>query len=255
MMKRVPPKTLELRRAAGIVPRGAMREIMEMMHRTAMGVDQDYENITKQISRTALADGWGGSMVSTDISDILFGTPSPVEVEVDMGVLEEDQVDIIVHGHEPNLLESMVASVADPTLIEAAKMRELKELIWSECVAREALRRCLDVACPMQEIFPVLRLCLVTGAIDAMTVDIQCIKQDLKRVADFYDTPFITTNYRAKIEGARHIQLEEHDPRECTDEIVIKAITRFKNRKKPIPTFEEIREGEYTVFLSNTLII
>jgi len=96
MMKRVPPKTLELWRAAGIVPRGAMREIMEMMHRTAMGVDQDYENITKQISRTALADGWGGSMVSTDISDILFGTPSPVEVEVDMGVLKEDQVNITV---------------------------------------------------------------------------------------------------------------------------------------------------------------
>jgi carbon-monoxide dehydrogenase catalytic subunit len=75
---------------------------------------------------------------------------------------------------------------------------------------------------------------LVTGAIDAMTVDIQCIQQGLQKVADFYDTPFITTNYRAKIEGAIHIQLEEHNPRECTDEIVIKAISRFKTRKKPI---------------------
>ncbi len=105
MVKRVPPKTLELWPEAGIVPRGAMREIMEMMHRTAMGVDQDYVNITKQISRTALADGWGGSMVSTDISDILFGTPSPLEIEIDMGVLKEDKVNIIVHGHEPILLE------------------------------------------------------------------------------------------------------------------------------------------------------
>ncbi|MBE0556708.1 MAG: carbon monoxide dehydrogenase, partial [Proteobacteria bacterium] len=63
LVKRVPKKTLETWRKEGIVPRGAMREIMEMMHRTAMGVDQDYENITKQISRTALADGWGGSML------------------------------------------------------------------------------------------------------------------------------------------------------------------------------------------------
>jgi carbon-monoxide dehydrogenase catalytic subunit len=233
MMKRVPAKTLEQWRAAGIVPRGAMREIMEMMHRTAMGVDQDYENITKQISRTALADGWGGSMVSTDISDILFGTPSPIEVEVDMGVLKEDQVNIIVHGHEPNLLESMVVSVADPTLLEAAKKAGAKgiNLVGMCCSGLEALSR---HGLPHAGNFSSTEAVLVTGAIDAMTVDIQCIKQGLKKVADFYDTPFITTNYRAKIEGALHIPLEEHEPRECTDEIVIKAISRFKNRKKPI---------------------
>ena len=120
-MKRVPEKTLETWRKLGIVPRGAMREIMEMMHRTHMGVDQDYENITRQASRTALADGWGGSMVSTEISDILYGTPSPVAIEVNMGVLKEDQVNIIVHGHEPNLFESMIESVNEPTLVQAAK--------------------------------------------------------------------------------------------------------------------------------------
>ena len=102
--KRVPPKTLETWRKQGIVPRGAMREIMEMMHRTAIGVDQHYENIVKQCSRTALADGWGGSMVSTEISDILYGTPTPILTEVNMGVLKENQVNIIIHGHEPNLV-------------------------------------------------------------------------------------------------------------------------------------------------------
>ncbi|MEJ2642719.1 MAG: carbon monoxide dehydrogenase, partial [Desulfosarcinaceae bacterium] len=82
---RVPAATLETWRKQGIVPRGAMREIMELMHRTHMGVDQDYANITKQCSRTALSDGWGGSMVATEISDILYGTPSPVAVDVNMG--------------------------------------------------------------------------------------------------------------------------------------------------------------------------
>ena len=120
-MKRVPEKTLETWRKLGIVPRGAMREIMEMIHRTAIGVDQHYENIIKQSSRTALADGWGGSMVSTEISDILFGTPSPVIAEVNMGVLKENQVNIIIHGHEPNLFESILESVNNPSLVEAAK--------------------------------------------------------------------------------------------------------------------------------------
>lgn len=242
MMKRVPEKTLELWREQGVVPRGAMREIMETMHRTAIGVDQDYENITKQICRCALADGWGGSMVSTDISDILFGTPSPLEIEIDMGVLKRDRVNIIVHGHEPILVEAMAISVNDPVLEQLAKDAGAKgiNLVGMCCSGLEALSR---HGLPHAGNFSSTEAVLVTGAVDAMTVDIQCIKQDLKRVADFYDTPFITTNYRAKIEGATHIQLNELEPLKCTDEIVIKAISRFKTRKKPIQIPRKVVKG------------
>lgn len=242
LMKRVPPKMLELWRKEGIVPRGAMREIMEMMHRTAIGVDQDYENITKQISRTALADGWGGSMVSTEISDILFGTPAPVEVDMDMGVLKEDHVNVIVHGHEPILLEGMMASVNDPDLVKMANKNGAKgiNLVGMCCSGLEGLSR---HGLPHAGNFSSSEAILVSGAVDAMTVDIQCIKQDLARVADCYDTPFITTNYRAKIEGATHIALNEHNPTECTDEILIKAISRFKNRNKEIQIPKKVGRG------------
>lgn len=233
LVKRVPAKTLETWRQEGIVPRGAMREIMEMMHRTAMGVDQDYENITKQISRTALADGWGGSMVSTDISDILFGTPSPVEVEVDMGVLKEDQVNIIVHGHEPILLEAMIVSAGSPSLRQMAVDAGAKgiNLVGMCCSGLDVLSR---HGIPHAGNFSSTEAVLVSGAVDAMTVDIQCIKQDLARVCECYETVFITTNYRAKIEGALHVEMDEHNPLECTDEIIIKAISRYKHRNKAI---------------------
>jgi len=242
LVKRVPAKTLETWRREGIVPRGAMREIMEMMHRTAIGVDQDYENLTKQISRTALADGWGGSMVSTDISDILFGTPSPVEITVDMGVLKEDQVNIIVHGHEPNLLEAMMVSTAAPSLQQMAAEAGAKgiNLVGMCCSGLEVLSR---HGIPHAGNFSSTEAALVTGAVDAMTVDIQCIKQDLHKVAGCYDTVFVTTNYRAKIEGALHIELDEHDPLKCTDEIVIKAISRFKNRSHPIEIPRRVGRG------------
>ena len=228
-MKRVPPKTLETWRKLGVVPRGAMLEIMEMMHRTCMGVDQHYENITKQATRTALADGWGGSMVSTEISDILFGTPTPVAGEVNMGVLKEDQVNIIVHGHEPNMFESMVASVNSPSLIQAAKDAGARgiNLVGMCCSGAEMMSR---HGIPHAGNFMSTETVLVTGAVDAMCVDIQCIKQGLATVAECYNTPFITTNRRAHLEGALHIEFNEHDPMACTDEVVIKAITRFKNR-------------------------
>jgi carbon-monoxide dehydrogenase catalytic subunit len=231
--KRVPAKTLETWRKLGVVPRGAMRESMELMHRTHMGVAQDYENITTQCSRTALADGWGGSMVATEISDILFGTPSPVAIEVNMGVLKEDQVNIIVHGHEPNLFESMIASVNEPTLLQAAKDAGANgiNLCGMCCSGAEVLVR---HGIPHAGNFMSTEAVLVTGAVDAMTVDVQCIKQGLAKVADCYQTPLITTNPRCHIEGATHVEFHEHTPKECTDEIVIRAIGRFKNRKMPI---------------------
>lgn len=240
--KRVPEKTLETWRKLGIVPRGAMREIMELMHRSHMGVDQHYENITKQCSRTALADGWGGSMVATEISDILFGTPSPVSVEVNMGVLKEDQVNIIVHGHEPNLFESMLVSVNEPTLIEAAKDAGASgiNLVGMCCSGLEMFVR---HGIPHAGNFMSTEAVLVTGAVDAMTVDVQCIKQGLAKVAECYGTPLITTNPRCRIEGAQHIEFNEHNPSASTDEIVIKAVTRFKNRTAKIEIPKIVNAG------------
>ena len=232
-MKRVPEKTLETWRKHGVVPRGAMREIMELLHRTHMGVDQHYENITKQCTRTAIADGWGGSMVATEISDILFGTPMPVRGEVDMGCLKEDQVNVIIHGHEPNLFESMLDSVNDPTLVQAAKDAGATgiNLVGMCCSGSEMLSR---HGIPHAGNFMSTEAVLITGAVDAMGVDVQCIKQGLAKVAECYGTKLFTTNPRCHIEGAEHIEFHEHEPRECTDEIVEMAIVRFKNRKLPV---------------------
>ena len=240
--KRVPEKTLETWRKHSVVPRGAMREIMELMHRSHMGVDQDYTNITNQCSRTALADGWGGSMVATEISDILFGTPSPIGIEVNMGVLKEDQVNIIVHGHEPNLFESMIASVNEPSLLAAAKEAGAKgiNLVGMCCSGAEVLVR---HGIPHAGNFMSTETILVTGAVDAMTVDVQCIKQGLVKVADCYKTPLITTNPRCKIEGATHVEFHEHKPRDCTDDVVIKAISRFKNRTAAVEIPKNVNIG------------
>ena len=240
--KRVPPKTLETWRKHKIVPRGAMREIMELMHRSHMGVDQDYKSLTRQCSRTALADGWGGSMVSTEISDILFGTPAPVSIEVDMGVLKEDQVNIIVHGHEPNLFESILESVNEPLLVEAAKEAGAKgiNLVGMCCSGLEMFSR---HGLAHAGNFMSTEAVLVTGAVDAFVVDVQCIKQGLGKVAKCYGTPLITTSPKCHIEGTQHIELNEHDPKSCTDEIVIKAIVRFKNREAKIEIPQIVNRG------------
>lgn len=227
--KRVPPKTLEQWRKAGIVPRGAMREIMELMHRTHMGVDQDYENIVRQCSRTALADGWGGSMVATEISDILFGTPEPRVAGVNMGFLKEDQVNILIHGHEPLLFESMIVAANDPANLEKAAAAGAAgiNLLGMCCSGAEVLGR---HGIPHAGNFLSAEPVLATGAVDAMGVDVQCIMQSLPRIAECYGTRFFTTNPRARIEGAVHIEFHENDPLAAPNRIVELAIERFAGR-------------------------
>jgi carbon-monoxide dehydrogenase catalytic subunit len=228
--KRVPQKTLELWRKMDIVPRGAMLEVMELMNRTHAGMDQDYEHLTKQISRTALSDGWGGSMLATELSDILFGTPVPVRAEVNMGCLKEDEVNIIIHGHEPSLLETMLVSVNDPALLAEAKSAGAKgiNLLGMCCSGLEMLCR---KGIPHAGNFMSTEAIMVTGAVDAFGVDVQCIMQGLAKVAECYGTRLFTTNPSCRIEGVEHIPLEEHEPRKCTDAIVRQAIDRFRNRK------------------------
>jgi carbon-monoxide dehydrogenase catalytic subunit len=240
--RRVPKATLEQWRKDGIVPRGAMREVMELMSRTHIGCDQDYNNLIKQISRTALADGWGGSMVATELSDIMFGIPSPTLAEVNMGVLKEDHVNIIVHGHEPAMFEGILAAVQDPFFIDEAKAKGAKgiNLVGMCCSGAEMMSR---HGVPHAGNFSSTEAVVVTGAVDAMVVDIQCIKQGLAEVARCYDTHLITTNPRAHIEGAIHIEFEEHNPRECTDQILIKAITRYGSRSMPIEIPKQVQKG------------
>ncbi|BCS97268.1 carbon-monoxide dehydrogenase catalytic subunit [Desulfoluna limicola] len=241
-MKRVPAKTLETWRKLDIVPRGAMIEVMGIMSRTHMGCDQHYENITKAISKTALADGWGGSMVATELGDIMFGTPSPVQADVNFGVLKEDHVNVIVHGHEPNLFESMLVSVSDPALVQIARDKGAKgiNLVGMCCSGAEMMSR---HGVPHAGNFMSTEPVLVTGAVDAMAVDIQCIQQGLVKTAECYKTHLITTNPRCHIEGARHIEFEEHSPRECTDEIVTLAIARFANRGVDIEIPQIVNKG------------
>lgn len=240
--KRVPKETLETWRKEGVVPRGAMREIMELMSRTHIGCDQDYNNLSKQITRTALADGWGGSMIATELSDIMFGTPSPTLADVNMGVLKEDHVNIIVHGHEPAMFEAMLVGVNDEFFINSAREKGAKgiNLVGMCCSGAEMMSR---HGVPHAGNFGSTEAIMVTGAVDAMVVDIQCIKQGLASVAKCYDTHLITTNPRAHIEGATHIEFDEHDPKKCIDEVIIKAISRFGSRSMSVEIPKQIQSG------------
>jgi len=230
-LKRAPKKRQEVWRRAGVAPRGIDREIVEIMHRTHVGNDQWYESILMSALRTALSDGWGGSMLATDITDILFGSPVPLTANVNMGMLSEDEVNIVVHGHEPVLSEMILAAVNDPEMIEYAKSKGAKgiNLTGICCTANETLMR---QGVPTIGNFLSQELAIVTGAIDLMIVDIQCIMQALAPLADKFHTKLITTSPHAYIEGAERVDFDEHHALEIAKKIVKMGIDNFPNRER-----------------------
>ena len=234
-LKRAPKARYEIWKKQGVLPRNIDREIVEIMHRTHMGVDQDYKNLVKQCTRAALADGWGGSMLATDLQDILFGTPSPLQSEANLGIMKKDHVNIIVHGHEPVLSEMIVAVAESQEMIDYAKEKGAKgiQLGGICCTANEMLQR---HGIPTAGNFLQQELAIITGACDAMVVDVQCVMQNLANVAKCFHTKLITTHPIAKMEQENviHIEFDEHHAIEDAKRIVKMAIDNFQNRSADV---------------------
>ncbi|MCL0094391.1 anaerobic carbon-monoxide dehydrogenase catalytic subunit [Dehalococcoidales bacterium] len=228
-IKRAPLKRQELWRRLGIIPRGIDREVVEMMHRTSVGVDHDYRNILLHGCRTALADGWGGCMIATELQDVLFGTPTPIIGKVNLGVLSKDEVNIVIHGHEPLLAEMIVQAARDEELLALARAKGAKgiNIAGTCCTANELLMR---HGIPIAGHYLQQELAIATGAVEVMVVDVQCIMPSLPTVAQCYHTEVITTSEKAKLAGAIHLEFHRHNGLDVAKEIVTRAVENYVNR-------------------------
>jgi len=232
-LNRAPEKRRQLWEKAGIKPRGIDREIVEVMHRTHMGVDTDYVNLTLQGVRTGLSDGWGGSMFATEFSDVLFGTPQPVKGQSNLGVLKAEEVNIVVHGHEPVLSDMIVQAAKEEELLAAAREKGAAgiNVCGMCCTGNEILMR---HGVPVAGNFLQQELAVVTGAVEAMVVDVQCIMPSLPTVAACYHTRVISTSPKARFPGAEHVPFSEQTAWDTARKIVKMAINNFPRRKKEL---------------------
>jgi carbon-monoxide dehydrogenase catalytic subunit len=228
--RRAPAKRFERWQQLGVIPRGIDREVVEALHRTHIGVDHDYVNLTLHGLRTGLADGWGGSMIATELSDVLFGTPTPVMSTANLGVLRDDAVNVVVHGHEPTLSEMIVAASQDPELLELAGQKGAQgiNVVGMCCTGNEILVR---HGAPIAGNFLQQELAILTGAVEAMVVDVQCIFPALTDLSSCYHTQIISTSPKAKFPGATHIEFHEDRAYEIAKEIVRQAVENYTSRQ------------------------
>jgi carbon-monoxide dehydrogenase catalytic subunit len=228
--RRAPEKRVALWQSLGIDPRGIDREIVEIMHRTHMGVDNDPVHLILHGLKASIADGWGGSMVATELSDVLFGTPAPVRSVSNLGVLKTDEVNIVVHGHEPTLSEMIVAAAQDPEMLALAEKYGAKGINVAGmcCTGNEVIMR---HGIPIAGNFLQQELAVITGAVEAMIVDVQCIMPALGALTGCFHTKFISTSPKAKFPGATHIEFHEEKAYDIAKEIVRTAVENYRFRR------------------------
>jgi carbon-monoxide dehydrogenase catalytic subunit len=228
-----PPARQKLWKQLGVTPRSIDREVVEVMHTTHMGVGSNYKNLVKQGIRCSLSDGWGGSLIATELSDILFGSPQPIRFGVNLGVLDEKKVNIIVHGHEPTLSDIIVAVSQEDELLKFAKEKGAAGINIAGicCTANEILMR---HGIPVAGNFLQQELAIMTGAVDVMLVDVQCIMPAISSLCGCFHTKLITTSPKCKIAGAEHIEFHEDKAVQIARQIIKTAVENFTNRKSKI---------------------
>lgn len=227
LMAHAPKERIAVWESLGILPRNPDREIREALHQTTMGMDADPVNLILATAKQGLVDGYAGLKLATDMQDILFGTPTPVVTEANLGVLKADYVNLIVHGHVPLLSEKIVhwAKVLSPEA-QALGAQGI-QVAGICCTGNEVLMR---QGVPLATNYLAQELAIVTGAVDAMVVDVQCIMPSLAQVVSCYHTELITTMPIVKIPGATHIPFSLEKADEAAQVIVRKALTAYTKR-------------------------
>ncbi|QSX08345.1 anaerobic carbon-monoxide dehydrogenase catalytic subunit [Alkalibacter rhizosphaerae] len=228
---RAPEPRQKLWKEKNFEPRAIDREVVTLMHSTHIGCTGDADSMLEMSMRTSLADGWGGSMIGTELSDIMFGTPTARGTEANLGVIEENMVNILLHGHNPSFSEMVVLAAEEPEMIAMAKEvgADGINLVGMCCTGNEVtMRHGVKIAGNFYQ----QELAVLTGAMEAVIVDVQCIFPALARLSDCYHTKFITTSPKAKITGSTYIEFSEEHALESTKTIVREAIMNYANRDR-----------------------
>ncbi|KAF5079027.1 Carbon monoxide dehydrogenase 1 [anaerobic digester metagenome] len=248
-LKRAPKARQEVWAREDIAPRAIDMEVTTLMHSTHMGCAADYESLFRRGMRTGMSDGWGGSMIGTEFSDIMYGTPTARASSSNLGVIDAEMVNILIHGHDPNLSEMLVLAAQDPAMVELAKAKGAKgiNIVGMCCTGNEmTMRHGIKIAGNFYQ----QEMCIITGAIEAVVVDVQCIFPALPELAKTYHTRFVSTSQKAKIAGDMYIEFSEATGLENAAEIVKIAVENFPNRdasKVEIPDIKQDTLVGYSV--------
>jgi len=97
-------------------------------------------------------------------------------------------------------------------------------------------------------------LAVITGAVDAMVVDVQCVMPALGSLAGCFHTKFISTSPKAKFPGATHMEFNEESANETARSIVQAAVLNYRLRDPSKVHIPDIKSRAMVGFSVETIV-
>jgi len=252
-IKRATTERQKVWREQGIEPRAIDREIATAMHMTNMGNTAEVDALIRQGLRTSLSNGWGGSMLATEITDILFGTPTVRSTEGNLGVLEADMVNIVVHGHDPAFSEMVVCAAEARDIVDYAKSKGAKgiNIVGLCCTANEVAMR---HGVRMAGNFLQQENAILTGAVEMMCVDVQCIFPALSSLSECFHTKFVTSSPIARIPGSIYVEFKQDTAFQQAKDLVKMAVDNYTNRDQSKVYIPQVKQSAVVGYACEQII-
>ncbi len=227
-----PAKRIDVWKELGIMPGGVNSEIRTALVKCMTSVNNDPVDMLLTAMKLSIANSYAGLSVINMLQDILMGASSIGAGTVNLGILDEDSVNIVCHGHQP-LLASLVARMAGQDEF-AAKARQAGaagiKVYGSMCEGQEMVQRPDSAFAGQLGNWLHQEFALGTGAIDLVMMDYNCSIPSLPEYAARFNTRLVTTDQAVRMTGVERLEHTPETAGETARQILERAIGAFGER-------------------------
>ena len=232
-----PKKRKELWKKLDISPAGTIHEEQNCVASCLTNVDGSHVSLAMKALRLGIATIYNTQIGLEMVQDILFGTPSPHEVNMDLGIMDPDYVNIVFNGHQPWPGVATLLKARTPEVQEKARAAGAKGLriVGSIETGQELLQRF-----EMDEVFVghmgnwlTIEPLLATGTVDVFAMEENCSPPAIDMYAEKYQITLVSVSTIIDMPGLEHkIPYEPSEVGNMADKLIDLSIENFKKRKE-----------------------
>jgi len=234
-----PRKRKEVWRKLGLYPAGSIHEEQNCVASCLTNVDGSHVSLAIKALRLGLATIYNSQIGLEMVQDILFGTPKPHEVNVDLGIFDPNYVNIVFNGHQPWPGAAALQKARTPEVQERSRKAGAKGLriVGSIETGQELLQRFEidDVFVGLMGNWLSIEPMLATGAVDVLAMEENCSPPAIDMYAEKYQATLVSVSTIIDLPGLKHkIPYDPEKVGEMADRLIELALENFKKRHNTI---------------------
>lgn len=230
-----PKKRIAVWENLHIYPSGVDHEVQNSIASCLTNVDGDYVSLAIKGLRLGLSTIYTALIGLEMVQDILFGTPMPHEVDVDLGIMDPDYVNIVFNGHQPWIGALTIEKLRKGEYKDEAIAAGAKgiRVIGSIETGQELLQRYEvdDIFVGLMGNWLTIEPLLATGTVDAIAMEENCSPPAIDQYAEKYQVALVSLSTIIGVPGAEHkMPYYPEQANEISNNLIEIAIDNFKKR-------------------------